>query len=134
MDRSFRFPRHLLGFGFGRTPARSFRWLLAATALALMLTEVAQAQRVALPGSVNAVAAQDETKNAFHARVARPALTATEAAAPMKINLVLAMRAPDELRRRVAAGEIIAPAEMAAKYLPSRRTSKRWRPVCGAWG
>ena len=69
-------------------------------------------------GSFNAVAAQEAQPNGSQARVVRRALTAAEAAAPMRISLALAGRNPDELRRRVAAGEQISPAEMAAKYLP----------------
>ncbi len=123
MSPQLRFPGHFPGSGFTRALGRVSRCLLLTAALALIQPDAADAQqidkRVALPGSVNAVVAQDAPATSLQAQVVRPALTAAETATPMKINLVLTMRAQDEMRRRVAAGEIITPAEMAAKYLPS---------------
>jgi kumamolisin len=53
------------------------------------------------------------------AEMVRPLLTSAEAATPLRIDLVLKLHHLGELRRRVAAGEVISRAEMAARYLPT---------------
>ncbi len=98
--------------------------LLATFALGLLAQpRAARAQdpadRVTLTDSILPVAQNvipDASLN--QAALVRAALTGAESVAPLKIAVVLKIRNYPELQRRVAARETIAPAEMAARYLP----------------
>ena len=75
--------------------------------------------RVALRDSFREVAAAG-AGDASHAEMARE-LTADESAASTQVSLVLKMRNFAALEQRVAKGEIISRAEMAASYLPDEK-------------
>ena len=75
--------------------------------------------RALLPASVRPVASMGTAATAaVPATLARTTLTTDEAAAPLRVSMILKMRNFAELQSRVAAGETISRAEMAARYLP----------------
>ncbi len=74
--------------------------------------------RVQLAGSIREIASQTAAPAGSRARMVRAALTAVETAAPMDVEVTLQMRNFAELQARIARGEIISRAEMAAKYFP----------------
>jgi kumamolisin len=86
--------------------------LLALAATATGWSQTAAGRRV-FPDSVVPVGGGAE-----RGTVMRTALTGAEAQAPMDFSVSLQMRNFAELQARLAAGEQIAPAEMAARYLP----------------
>jgi kumamolisin len=97
-------------------PGWSRFWLVGAW-LALAATATGWSQsaggRRPFPDSVVPVGGGGE-----RGTVTRTALTAEESQAPMDFSISLQMRNFAELQARLAAGEKIAPAEMAARYLP----------------
>ena len=109
------------------TPVRR---LLCALLPACLLAGVARlpaqqtaAARVALGDSFREVAATG-TADAHHAQLVRE-LTADEAGASSRVSLTLRMRNFKELESRVAAGETIPRADMAARYLPDETEPAR---------
>lgn len=125
----------LSGAGLTGAPSslrrQAARWLLpVAVALSLVQAPGARAQgggSVVLTNSFKpiqrasaAAASGANTPAATGATgtLVRSELTAAETNAPMKIAVSLKLRNFQELQRRVAAQEIISPAEMAARYLP----------------
>jgi kumamolisin len=76
--------------------------------------------RVNFPGSVREVSPVAQAGIAARApsRIVRTMLAAAENAAPMEVEVALQMRNFAELQARIARGEIIPRAEMAAKYFP----------------
>jgi kumamolisin len=97
--------------------------LAALLPVVLLLTPQAgsaqQIARVELPDSVRPVAPAGAASEAVPAALVRPVLTDTEAATPLHLEVVLNMHKLAELRRRVAAGEVISRSEMAARFLPT---------------
>lgn len=90
-------------------------WLvLAVTTLTLPLA-AADASRITLVDSLHVESPAQPRPQAV---VARPDLLPEEAAAEMDFVVALRMRNFGELQARLAAGELIAPKEMAAKYWP----------------
>ena len=79
--------------------------------------------RVALRDSFREVAASGAA-DASHAEMTRE-LTTEEAAAPLRVDLILKLRRFEDLERRVAAGETISRAEMAANYLPGEQSYQK---------
>src|ERR1700678_1645786 len=75
------------------------------------------ADRVAFPDSIKEVPAAAAGTQRLPA-VSRTALLDSEGSATMTFEVALRMRSFGELQSRVARGEQIAPAEMAAKYFP----------------
>lgn len=67
----------------------------------------------ALPGSLIPL-------NVLKTKIVREELTPEELAAPMPFRVALRMRNIDELRARIAKGEILSQAEMSAKYYPTQ--------------
>ena len=92
---------------------------LLAGAARLPAQQTAGNGRVALSDSFREVAASG-AGDASHAEMARE-LTTDEAAAPVQVSLVLKMRHFAALEQRVARGETISRAEMAASYLPDEK-------------
>ena len=91
----------------GRNSARRQSWMAAA--------------RVGLPGSIREVPAaanQPSPAVATGPRITRMDLRPEEVNATMPFNIALKMRNFAELEARLAQGETIAPAEMAARYWP----------------
>lgn len=73
-----------------------------------------------LDNSIRAVPASPTDANGHRNRafISRASLQPDEAAAPMKFEVVLAMRNFDELEARLAHSEIVSPAELEGRYLP----------------
>ncbi len=100
---------------------RSASWRIALSCLCWVLTALplrlaaADASRITLANSLH-VESPDQPRP--QAVVARTDLLPEEAAAEMDFAVVLRMRNFGELQGRIAAGELIAPEEMAAKYWP----------------
>ena len=91
-------------------------WAMAALATGL---SAADATRILLPGSLHeAGVAATAGQRRPQSVIARRELLPEEAAAEMEFGVALSMRNFDELQARLAAGEILAPEEMAAKYWP----------------
>ena len=72
------------------------------------------------PNSIRAVPTEptDFTGHAHPAFISRTTLKEEEIGAPMNFEVALVMRNFEELEARLAHSEIIAPEEMAARYLP----------------
>jgi kumamolisin len=108
--------------------------------LLLLLSPVGSAAddvpRVEFPESVREVspAAQAGIAAQLRSRIVRSALATDENAAPMEIEVALRMRNFAELQARVARGEIIPRAEMAAKYLPLPADYEKLRTWLAAKG
>ena len=101
-------------------PLRRVLPLLSALLLAvpsLLRAQPSFSTRVARPDSFRPVAPVGTA--AAPATLARTTLTSAEAATPLHVELALKMRNFAELERRVAAGETISRADMAARYLPT---------------
>lgn len=77
----------------------------------------APAGRISLPDSIRDVPASAPT-GAITPHIARSSLTIAELNTPMEFSLSLKMRNFADLQARLARGELISPAEMAAKYWP----------------
>lgn len=105
---------------WGRIGGRSGLTLLALLLGAPLPAQTARAPRTACPDSIVAVpaAAAIAPADQHRARIVRAALSQAEAAAPLDFEVALQMRNFAELQARVARGEIISRAEMAAKYFP----------------
>ncbi len=80
--------------------------------------------RIALRDSFREVAIAGAAADANHAEMTRE-LTAEEVNGALQVNVMLRMRSTKELEQRVAAGEIVSRAEMAAKYLPTPASYKK---------
>ncbi|HXN35288.1 MAG TPA: immunoglobulin domain-containing protein, partial [Opitutaceae bacterium] len=94
------------------------RLLMAAFLLGPAGRAAAQAQaRVTFPGSIREVPAVT-TGARRAAAISRMALRTEERSAGMSFEVALRMRSFGELQARLAGGEQITPAEMAAKYYP----------------
>ena len=117
-------------------------WLLPLLSLALLLADPAilRAQqrsainRVKRTESVRPVSLPGEGLASAPAELTRSTLTATEAAAPLHVDMVLKIRHFAELQRRVVAGETISRVEMAERYLPMEsdyRTVAQWLTTQG---
>ncbi len=79
----------------------------------------ADASRITLSGSIHEDRLTAATsKPRPQAVISRQALLPEEAAAEMEFGVALSMRNLNELQARLAAGELLAPEEMAAKYWP----------------
>lgn len=94
--------------------------LLLAGALALLpfrLSAAVTQTRTRFPDSIRAIAAPG-TGSPHRPRLVRAQLQAAELAADQRFEVVLRLRNFDELQGRIARGELIAPAEMAARYFP----------------
>jgi kumamolisin len=106
----------------GRSPQLPGAWVLAALLFLALPARAAtdMAPRVRFPESVNEVSPTAQTGGAARSqgRIVRTTLAAEETAAPLEIEVALRMRNFAELQARIARGEIIPRAEMAAKYLP----------------
>ena len=96
---------------------------LLAGAARLPAQQTGGTSRVVLRDSFREVAASG-AGDASHAEMVR-ALTTDESAAPLQVNLVLKLRRFEDLERRVAAGETISRAEMAATYLPDEKNYQK---------
>jgi len=85
-----------------------------------LAAQAGKGPRVLCPDSVRAIpaAAAGAALDPRRAAIVRAALTAGESAAPLDFEVALRMRNFAELQARVARGEIIPAAEMAAKYFP----------------
>ncbi|HTH49189.1 MAG TPA: protease pro-enzyme activation domain-containing protein, partial [Candidatus Limnocylindria bacterium] len=112
-------------YGSGKPPRRRpFARLLLIWALTVIPVQLpaADAHRITLAGSIHvereSVAAAATSNPRPHAIVARRALLPEEAAADLEFGVALRMRDLGGLQARVAAGELIAPEEMAEKYWP----------------
>jgi kumamolisin len=91
-------------------------WALAALATGL---SAADASRIMLSGSIHEeVVTATAGRPRPQAVSARRELLPEEAAAEMEFGVSLSMRNFDELQARLAAGEVLPPEEMAAKYWP----------------
>jgi sugar lactone lactonase YvrE len=98
----------------GKSPF--FRLLVAAALCGpAIVAEAQSASRVAFPGSIKEVSAASSGKGP---KISRTVLRVDERASPITFEVALRMRSFAELQARIAAGEQIAPAEMAAKYFP----------------
>ena len=97
--------------------------LLLAGAARLSAQQTSGGSRVALHDSFREVTASGAA-DASHAEMTRE-LTTDEAAAPLRVDLILKMRHFEDLERRVAAGETISRAEMAANYLPDEQSYQK---------
>ena len=101
-------------FAYRHRTSKSSTLALLTLALALVITPAATAARVVPSIS-------EQTPN-----IVRSTLTPEESAAVAPAMLVLNLRNKDELAKRIAAGEILSPQEMAEKYYP---THESWQKV-----
>lgn len=109
--------------GWGRVLGLAFV-LLVATRLT---GQTADATRVVFDNSIRAVPEESATSTSLVATavtrrtavITRRELKAEELAAPMDFAVSLTMRNYAELEARIGRGEVISPAEMAAKYDPA---------------
>ena len=97
---------------------------LLAGAARLPAQQTGTTSRVALRDSFREVAASGAA-DASHAEMARELTTDEATSATLRVDLVLKLRRFEELERRVAAGETISRAEMAANYLPDEKNYQK---------
>jgi kumamolisin len=80
----------------------------------------AGADRITFAGSIKAVpTAEPQFASGGPVTLARTELTPTEAEASLDFSVALKLRNSDELKERIAKGEVIPLEEMAAKYYPT---------------
>jgi kumamolisin len=82
----------------------------------------AGADRITFAGSIKELptaGSQSQFATGAFATLARTELTATEAEASLDFSIALKLRNSDELKERIAKGEVIPLEEMAARYYPT---------------